>query len=157
VGSLVKTDWEFILTVINLLWSDCVQVLKVVFDERLKKLYCSKLLSIILEMIVLLIVGLLKLDKFVSLIGNFVVMAISQVQKLIFDRFVLFSKIGVQIFPEIFLILILLNLMLSICSKSCLIRINKNIPRLLKRDWVMTVNMVDLIFQSLIDQLFPRE
>jgi len=105
----------------------------------------------------LLVVGLLELDKLVSLLSYFVVMTVSQIQKLIFNRFVLFSKIGVQIFPEVFLIFLLLNLVISISLKPTLIRINKNIPRLLKRNRVMTVKMIDLIFNFLIDLLFLRE
>ena len=156
-GSLIKTNRKFVLTIINLFWSDSIQVLKVVVNERLQQLYRSKLLSIILEMIMLLEVGLLELDELVSFLGNFVIMTVPQIKKLIFDGFVLFSKIGVQVFSEVFFILFLLNLVLCISLKPELVRINKNIPRLLERNRMMTVKMIDLIFYIFIDQLFLRE
>lgn len=55
-------------------------MLKIVMNKRLEQFYCSKLLPVILEMIMLLIIGLLELDELMSLFSNFVIMAIPQVK-----------------------------------------------------------------------------
>lgn len=80
-------------------------------DERLQQLYCSKLLSIVLEVIMLLVVCLLEFDEFVPLLGNFIIVAVPQVEQLIFNRLVLFLQISVQVLSEVFLVFDLIHLM----------------------------------------------
>ena len=78
--SLIKTNREFSLSIIDIFRSDRIQVLEVIMDKGLKQLDRSKLLSIILEMIMLLIVSLFEFDELVPLLGYLIIMAVPQVE-----------------------------------------------------------------------------
>lgn len=78
--SLIKTNREFSLSIIDIFRSNRIQVLEVIMDKGLKQLDRSKLLSIILEMIMLLVISLFEFDELVPLLGYFIIMTVPQVE-----------------------------------------------------------------------------
>ena len=67
-------------------------MLQVIVNESLKLLDCMELLAVVLQVIVLLVVGLFKLDELLPLLGDFVIVTVAHVQLFIFDTLILLRQ-----------------------------------------------------------------
>lgn len=97
-----------------------------------------ELLSVIFEVIVSLIVGLLKFDEFLSLLEDLIIVAVPHVKLLVLDTFTLFGQDRVNVLFEVFSIFSLENLLACHFHQSLLLTINKKVPRLLECNCVVT-------------------
>lgn len=116
-----------------------------------------ELLSVVLQVIVSLIVRLLELYEFVSLLGDLVVVTESHVKLLVLNTLGLLWEDGVHVLLELLFVLCLEHLDVCQCCQALLLTVYQKISGLLESQSMVTLRVVDLIKQVLVDQLMSSE
>lgn len=156
-GNQIKVLGERVLPVVQVTRTNTVQVLQLLVNEGLQALHCVELLPIVLQVVVALVVRLFELDELVPFLGHLVVVAEAHVQLLVLDTLALLGKHGVHVLLELLSVLCLEDLHARQSRQPLLLTVNKEVPRLLQSQRVVTLSVVDFIQQVLVDQLVPCE
>ena len=116
-----------------------------------------ELLPIVLQVVVALIESLLELDELVPLPSDLIIVAEAHIELLVLDTLGLLREHGVHVLLELLSVLSLEHLSASEWHQALFLTVNKQVPRLLQRQSMVTLCVVDFVQQVLIDKLMPRE